>query len=551
MKKESFLSIVIIAMLLLTSTANATVFPMKGQIIGNITTPDGEVVSGAEVTAKKTITGEQLNATTDSDGGFVIEQVPSGIYEITYSYNGEVYSHYKRVVVANGFIASVDIKASEKVSTHKFLEIKAQNVADIGEEVPIKVINLKTGESINDSEVYVRGTSVSIGQKSTSVVINYGEPIGKTDENGNISYTFNESGRYFIRASKAGYSSDFDRIIIRSQQLQPSITLKGNVKLNASDDYIFGYSVNGTEFLSLVDVDTSIVTGEKTGVKSRFETGKLKISVHDNVNGILNFKAKDDTTVVIEISDSASIEKESDKKVTVKSEDMEGTIMIAGGGSVSVKDGTITVELEKNSQLIFKVYPEEKDSGDDEIEDGIISGNLSAEIQVFKDGTNKSDSIEYSSEIEIASIYTTNENISITIDSSTELSKTIVITIDNSKLPADPGDLSIKVDGERTVQVSSTDELYATGADDESRSMVVIGDKSTKVFVAVNHFSKRTITIEENEGLTEGAAGQGSKTTSSTDLDKSNEAPTEVPGFEGIFAIVGFLAVAYILRKGR
>lgn len=543
MKKGSFLSVVIVAMILVTPVG--ALFEMDGHISGNLTTSDGAALSGYIVTAKKTTGGDEFTATTDSSGNFRIE-APPGMYEIAYTHNGKTHT-YGRVVVANGFTASINMQVSVDANVTSessgnidlipgLLDVKAPILADVGEEVSIKVIDKITGNPVNDSEVYIGGRSVSVDKKDASLVIKYGVLIGRTDENGDIIHIFNESGKYMIAATREGCISDLEDIRIKDIKITAN---SGNIRLNTDKNCIFEYSVKGTEFFSSVDVDTNIDIGEKTGLKSRFETEKLRISAHDNANGLLKFKAENDTTMSIELPESATIEKESDKKITVGSDGTEGTLMISGQGHLSVEDGTIIVELEKNSQLVFKAYPGEKDSGDEEIEDGIISGNLSAEIQVLGDG-DITDSVEYSTEVEIKSVSVTEDDITVTVDSATEISKTIVITIDNNELPADPSELSIKVDGEATVKASSTGELYATETSDISKSMVVKGETETKVFVAVNHFSERTVTIEDVNSAT-----------GETPATISNEAQTDVPGFEAVFVISGFLAIAYLLRKGR
>ena len=542
MNKGSFLSVVIVTMLLVTPVG--ALFEMDGYISGNLTTSDGTALSGYIVTAKKTAGGDEFTTTTDSSGNFAIE-APPGMYEIAYTHNGKTHT-YGRVVVANGFTASINmqVSADANVTSESFdnidlipelLDIKAPILADAGEEVSIKVIDKITGDPVNDSDVYIGDRSISVDKKNASLVIKYGELIGRTDENGDITHIFNESGKYLIAATREGYISDLEDIRIKYTEITAN---SGNIGFNTDKNCIFEYSVNGTEFFSSVDVDGNIYTGEKTGVKSRFETEKLRISAHDNANGLLKFKAEESTNVSIELSESATIEKESDKKIAVISNGTEGTLMISGQGHLSVEGDIITVELKKNSQLIFKTYPGEKDSGDEEIEDGIISGSLSAEIQVLGDGA-VTDSVEYSSDVEIKSVSVTEDDITVTVDSATEISKTIVITIDNNELPADPGKLSVKVDGEATVKASSIDELYATETSDISKSMVIEGETETKVFVAVNHFSERSVTIEEVNSAT----GETPETT-------STETQTYTPGFEAVFAIPGLLAIAYLLRKG-
>ena len=554
MNKVNYLSVVILVTMLVTSTATAELFPVEGQIMGIITTSDGEVISESLVTAEKTEKGEEFTTTTDSNGGFVLD-VPPGTYKLSYTYDGKTYKH-KNVIVADGLTSSIDIQIpteSSDTDTLKYLEIMAPDTANVSEEVTIKVIDRDSEEPVNDSEVYISNfsDSKSKGKTEVSLVVDNGELLGLTDENGEITHTFNESGKYMIAATKDEYESDLHLIAINSedqdQDGEPPVKgPKRNTKFNVINNSITGYSVRETEFLSNIYLDDNISTGKKTGVKSRFETEKLMMSSHNNANGLLKLKAKEYTNVTIELNESAIIEKVSDKKVTIKSDEKEGTLMIAGHGKISVDNATITVELERNGQLIFKAYPGQKDQGDEEIEDGITDGNLTAEVKVSEDGENETDSVEYTDEIEITYINATGDEISITVNSSTEDGKAVVITIDNSELPADLEDLTIMIDGEEAVEVSTTDELYAPS--NESKYMISEGMEDTKVFVYVNHFSQRIITIGED------------KDTPTDELESKLPTEAQVPtdvqkgvlvGLVAVFAIAGFIAVAYLMGRRK
>ena len=259
MNKGSFLSVVIVTMLLVTPVG--ALFEMDGYISGNLTTSDGTALSGYIVTAKKTAGGDEFTATTDSSGNFAIE-APPGMYEIAYTHNGKTHT-YGRVVVANGFTASINmqVSADANVISESFdnidlipelLDIKAPILADAGEEVSIKVIDKITGDPVNDSDVYIGDRSISVDKKNASLVIKYGELIGRTDENGDITHIFNESGKYLIAATREGYISDLEDIRIKDTEITAN---SGNIRFDTDKNCIFEYSVNGTEFFSSVDVD--------------------------------------------------------------------------------------------------------------------------------------------------------------------------------------------------------------------------------------------------------------------------------------------------------
>jgi len=75
------LKISVAAMLLITTSAWTQSF--RGSIRGTVTDPSGSVIAGAKVTAKNIGTGLQREATTGQDGGYVLAELPAGVYTVT------------------------------------------------------------------------------------------------------------------------------------------------------------------------------------------------------------------------------------------------------------------------------------------------------------------------------------------------------------------------------------------------------------------------------------------------------------------------------------
>ena len=55
----------------------------SGQIVGNITDPQGAALSGATITAVNTQTGLKQTVTSSDDGNFRILLLPPGLYTVT------------------------------------------------------------------------------------------------------------------------------------------------------------------------------------------------------------------------------------------------------------------------------------------------------------------------------------------------------------------------------------------------------------------------------------------------------------------------------------
>jgi hypothetical protein len=74
-------SILSVLVLLLGTLASAQSF--RGSIRGKVTDPSGSVIAGARVSAKNTGTGLTREATTGDDGGYVLAELPAGVYTVT------------------------------------------------------------------------------------------------------------------------------------------------------------------------------------------------------------------------------------------------------------------------------------------------------------------------------------------------------------------------------------------------------------------------------------------------------------------------------------
>src|SRR5215831_9375935 len=84
-----------------------------GRIIGTVRDPNGAVITGAEVALKNLTTGEERRVTTNAEGHYVIQLLPSGTYRVS--------------VVAHGFkkaaIESVRVNITETSTVDVPLEV--------------------------------------------------------------------------------------------------------------------------------------------------------------------------------------------------------------------------------------------------------------------------------------------------------------------------------------------------------------------------------------------------------------------------------------------
>src|SRR5260370_20057211 len=107
------LKISVAAMLLIATSAWAQSF--RGSIRGTVTDPSGSVIAGAKVTAKNIGTGLQREATTGQDGGYVLAELPAGVYTVAAQAAGpSPAAQNVQVNVGLGTTANLDLTKVEK-----------------------------------------------------------------------------------------------------------------------------------------------------------------------------------------------------------------------------------------------------------------------------------------------------------------------------------------------------------------------------------------------------------------------------------------------------
>ena len=121
------LRMAIASILLLSSVLLAQTF--RGTILGTVTDPSGNLVSGATVKVKNQGTGLERTATTTADGGYTLPELPIGKYSVT--------------VTQSGFQTAVTSDVEVNVATERRVDVQlkvgqvTQTVEVSGESLPL------------------------------------------------------------------------------------------------------------------------------------------------------------------------------------------------------------------------------------------------------------------------------------------------------------------------------------------------------------------------------------------------------------------------------
>jgi hypothetical protein len=83
MTGKQHLKLVFALSVLLVVGSFAAAQSFRGSIRGKVTDPSGSVIANAKVSARNTATGLAREATTSDDGGYVLAELPAGVYTVT------------------------------------------------------------------------------------------------------------------------------------------------------------------------------------------------------------------------------------------------------------------------------------------------------------------------------------------------------------------------------------------------------------------------------------------------------------------------------------
>lgn len=289
------------------------------------------------------------------------------------------------------------------------------------------------------------------------------------------------------------------------------------------------------------------------------------MTAHDNEHGIVVVESGDEAQYVqANVSSDSEATAESDSKVVVtRGDGSQAAVMVVGDGSVTVNDeGDVTAKVGSDGTLVVRTYDEERNSDDKSQEQFIQNGTATAEVYVMQQGEETvTDTVNYGQDTTVEVTQQSENSVEMAVDRSTEQGTVVLTSISSAVESAD--DVSVTVDGAAAAQASSYTELEsAANGGDSSKYMVTStgsASASTDVAVAVNHFSERTVGVQNSQSddstvttTEESSTTSESTTTDTTERTDSTDGTTSSatsPGFGVGVALVSLLAAAVALAR--
>lgn len=310
-----------------------------------------------------------------------------------------------------------------------------------------------------------------------------------------------------------------------------------HVTFDTASDAIVDYRVNGETVMESVKVqsksqaqsggigvDTSlkavtnfeaagISLGTTTNVQAtvQVESGAT-MQAHDNSRGILVIESGGESQyVTVNLSGDTETTEEGDKVVVTTGNGTEGVFLVVGEGQVTVNDGgNVTADLSENSRLVYRSYPQGRDSQDQKQEELITSGKAAAEVYIVQasesgeqGGEQVADVVHYSRDTTVEVTEQSKGRLVMTAQRSQSQGRVILCTVSEAAFSS-VQDVQVSVDGEAAAKTSSYSELRsATEGGDQSRYLVrqqSSAEASGEVLVAIDQFSTREVAVTSGDG---------------------------------------------------
>jgi len=307
---------------------------------------------------------------------------------------------------------------------------------------------------------------------------------------------------------------------------------------------------NLTAVTGFVGAAVSVDATTETSATVTTESG-AELTAHDNANGILVVRSGENGQVVaVNVSASSEAETTSEGRVVVTAEDgTKGAFIVVGDGDVTVNEaGNVTAELDSESKLVFRSYPEGRNAAAKQQERLIAEGTAAAEVHVMQraeaSGETAVDVVKYGQGTTVEVTEQTQSSVTMTAERSEHSGKVIITSVSEAMIES-TDDLEVTVSGTAAVRASSYSDLKSAIGGDTSKFMVAqqsSAEASADVLVAVNHFSERQITMQDG-----GSSGGNEDVT--TDGGDDGTSGSTGPGFGIAAALIAVIGTVFAATR--
>ncbi|MGP8330551.1 MAG: MAST domain-containing protein, partial [Methanosarcinaceae archaeon] len=295
--------------------------------------------------------------------------------------------------------------------------------------------------------------------------------------------------------------------------------------------------------------------------------------LHDNPTAIMQVKALDDKTVTFNLAEGVEAEKIDDSanntvSIKITKGNLEGYLILCRdfladdmdvsitNANVDITDSIITVELVKDSQVMFRATPMEPQFLQTQyqyldhmtymyrkINQGVALGRVGAELTIRERG-NTTCLLNYTP-VNLQVKEAIRNRVVIGIESEMEEGQVITINLDNETINLTrPEYIRLRYDGVALGRAANIDELFAGG--NEPLCYLLQENETASMAVYIPEFSEHEIIIDLEEP--EQAEDTTKEEKTAEDGNTAEEEASSTPAF-GVALALATIAGAYIRRR--
>lgn len=233
-----------------------------------------------------------------------------------------------------------------------------------------------------------------------------------------------------------------------------------------------------------------------------FTSTNMRIVINNNPTGTIMHKTLYGSNTIHYILGVGMNAVEDGNSIYISGNGLRGRLWLSGTGSISIIGGDIQVNLDKESQVIFRAMLARGEgvAGDwnqMEIVDAMSNGKIISEDFVFGDGYGVVEDVIAYQEISMSCSYLNQKTLKIIVSADFQEGKVVVVNIYQNTLPISrETDIIVQFDGRKISSVDSVEELIDL-VGSEAKYCIFFGGNGIVFLIYIPHFSTHTITIGE------------------------------------------------------
>lgn len=310
---------------------------------------------------------------------------------------------------------------------------------------------------------------------------------------------------------------------VRGETVVESVRVRSSGE--ADGDLSVGASADLAPTADGVASALSVTARSETTATIRTEGGAT-VETHDDDHGSLVVRTDEGSrTVAVGVAESATTDVHGDDHVVVRTDDgAEAAVVVAGDGRVEVGDGgNVTATVEEDGTLLVRTYPDGRSESERARDRLVAGGTAAAGVSLTAaNGATLADAVTYETETTVAVTERSAERVAFEVERTSHRGRVVVVSVGEGALTS-TDDLRVTVDGQAAAEASSTAELRRAADGGETSKYLVRQRTDARggadVFVALNHFSTRTVAVAD------GSDADGSTATPASDAETAE--PTE------------------------